>query len=55
MVTKKKSDDAVVKERKFRVKMKSWVWTLTRWILTLIIGAAVTLLYFLRAIIFKWA
>jgi hypothetical protein len=53
MVTKKKSDDAVVvdvdtKERKFRVKMKSWVW-----ILTLIIGAAGTLLYFLRAIIFK--
>lgn len=53
MVTRKKQVDAVtvdvdVHEKKFRVKMKSWVW-----ILTLIIGAAGTLLYFLRAIIFK--
>ena len=53
MVTKKKADDSVVvdvdtKERKFRVRMKSWVW-----ILTMIIVAAGTLAYFLRNLIFN--
>jgi hypothetical protein len=53
MVTRKKPDDAVVvdvdvHEKKFKVKMKSWVW-----ILTVILIAAGTLVYFLRAVIFR--
>lgn len=53
MVTRKKIEDSVivdvdVHEKKFRVKMKSWVW-----ILSLVIAAAGTLLYFLRVVIFK--
>jgi len=53
MVTRKKADDAVtvdvdVHEKKFKVKMRSWVW-----ILTLIIGVVGTLAYFLRGVIFR--